>query len=89
MATIQFSNLAMGFAPIAIAALKQNSAQRLFTQLQDGMIATACRACGYDAAGNYDRLLVDQQEDFANTAAFGTPMKKATFVAMDGLKMVC
>jgi hypothetical protein len=31
MATIQLSNLAMGFEPIAIAALKQNSTQRLFT----------------------------------------------------------
>jgi hypothetical protein len=31
MATIQLGNLAMGFEPIAIAALKQNSAQRLFT----------------------------------------------------------
>ena len=79
----------MGFEPIAIAALKQNSAKRLFTQLQDSMIATACRECGDDAPCNNDRLLVDQQEDFSNTAAFGSAMKKATFVAMDGLKMIC
>jgi hypothetical protein len=33
MATIQLSNLTVGFEPIAIAvmALKQNSAKRLFT----------------------------------------------------------
>jgi hypothetical protein len=53
------------------------------------MIATACCECGDDAACDNDRLLVDQQEDFSNTAAFGSAMKKATFVAMDGLKAVC
>jgi hypothetical protein len=53
------------------------------------MITTACGEYRNNAAGDDDGLLVDEQEYFSHTTAFGAPMKKATFVAMDGLKTVC
>jgi hypothetical protein len=53
------------------------------------VITTACSEYRDDAAGNNNRLLIDKQEYFPYATAFGAPMKKATFVAMDGLKSVC
>jgi hypothetical protein len=81
----------MGFESIAIAVmtLKQNSAKRFFTQFQNRMITTACGEYWDNAARDDDWLLVDEQEHFAHTTACSAPMKKATFVAMDGLKAVC
>jgi hypothetical protein len=81
----------MGFESIAIAvmALKQNSAKRFFTQFQNGMITAACGEYWDNTARDDNWLLVDEQEYFTYTTACSASMKKATFVAMDGLKAVC